>query len=151
MCLTGLALVGVSASVMAADPGPYTPNPLVIREMSESDVYGEAMTKGQSEGVLIGETAKQMKTALRAETPIRIKVQKGDLTKTGCQIMYTSMAVTGVVAPKMGVPIGDYIFTNKMTLCTDQQKPTVEVIHCKFGKFGCMPGDKPPGESLSIK
>lgn len=125
----------------AAEPGPYIPNLLITRQVSEADVIGEAMTKGSSEGILTGEIAKQMQLKLQVTTPIRMRVVKGVVDKKGCQIMYTSMAVTGINAAKAGVADGSYVFTNKLTLCKENDGPIVDVIHCDFAGSNCMPID----------
>ena len=137
--LIGASIVVLGQSAIATDLGPYVPNLLITRQVSEADAFGEAMTKGTSEGILTGETAVQMQTKLQVKTPIRIKVVKGDVNKAGCQIMYTSMAVTGINAAKAGVVNGNYVFTNKLTICKDKDGPMVDVTHCDFAGRSCMP------------
>jgi len=137
--LIGASILATGTMAQAADPGPYIPDLLVTRQVSEADVFGEAMTKGQSEGILTGQTAKQMQSKFQVSTPVRIKVIKGGLDGNGCQLMFTSMAVSGIKAPQMGVSNGDYVFTNKMTLCKDKNAPVVDVTQCSFAGQSCMP------------
>lgn len=117
----------------------YIPNMQASRSVTEAELFSEAMTKGKAEGVLTGETAKQMRSTLQVKGPIHARVIKGDLDANSCQLMFMSMYVTGIQIPKAGFTNMDYMFTNKMTLCENKTTPLVEVVACKFGGQTCMP------------
>ena len=132
-------LAGLSGLAIAGKYDGYKPNAFVGRMVSEADVFEEAMVKGTSEGILTGETAKLMQQKLQVTTPIRMKATKGEVDAKGCQVMITSMWVRDIHAPAMGVDKGDYVFTNKLTLCKDKSSPIVEVLSCDFAGRSCMP------------
>ena len=125
--------------VLAGQYDEYKPSPFAGKLVSESDVFEAAMQTGKAEGILTGETARLMQQKLQVTTPIRMRATRGPIDAKGCQVIFTSMWVRDIHAPAMGVDKGDYIFTNKLTLCKDNSAPIVDVLSCEFAGRSCMP------------
>ena len=129
----------ISGGAYAGEFDKYKPNPFVARQISESEVFEEAMLKGEAEGILVGKTAQLMAGKLMVDTPIRMKATKGPLDAKGCQVMFTSMWVRDIPAKLSGKNRADYWFTNKLVICKDRKDPIVSVLSCEFAGSSCMP------------
>jgi hypothetical protein len=131
-------IIAATLAISVTSVFPQTQSTLTY---TADKLFETAMNRGFAEGILIGNQADEMKSQTRSTDSTIARLVRGEATKDGCQIFMLTLTQPNVPTAT-GESAGDYVATNKVTVCKDDRPPTAEVVACTVGKLTCMPVKK---------